>query len=64
MVERPAVFLLADMQLEGGYIVHKAIYVTARHRITHCHIDSSDFQRKGVQHRDQQTLIRKHDGGI
>ena len=29
MVERPAVFLLADMQLEGGYIVHKAIYVTA-----------------------------------
>ena len=64
MVEIPLPVLLPEVHLQGRHVVHQGAQGAARHGVAHGHVDVPDLFRDGIQHRDQQTLVGQHDGGL
>ena len=52
------------MHLQGGHVVHQGAQGAARHGVAHGHVDVFDALRQGIQHRDQQALVRQDDGRL
>ncbi len=45
------------MNLQGGNVGHQGIQRTARHIVTHCHIDFFHLWRQAVQKRYEKLLV-------
>ena len=64
VVEIPLPVLLAQVHLQGGHVVHQGAQRAARHRVAHGHVDVLEPLRQGIQDRNQQALVRQHDGRL
>ena len=61
MVIEPFPVFLPQMHLHGRDQSHEIKERAVPHRIAHSDVYVLDFLRDGVQHRNQQGLVRKHD---